>query len=373
MVKKERDPNSKRKLNYQGPLPPETEKALVQVLLDKRLSGVRFKNICDTHPDLFGEPGSQLRLRVQKRRNYLRTSSEGLVSAVNPFSPVKAERDSNENLLASQPAQARIPDHFASPPAASRSTFPALLTPSPIAIARTRTTIMAPQGTTSSGNDPTTTFTLHIDHPWKNPFGMLVVKGTEVEESNTVIDKLTILKPIFDYSDFDKKMFKGRLCHDGGGMIITEPTLPGYIWQDPKSIQMLIDEADSIAAVCQPSYRTFKTIRTDMKKDRTTRTRDIVYRFPTGMTCNNEFFNSQNRRSSQLDLDCDMHIHKIEIGEDEELNTLYQFCPFIVWRVAIDGLGKQTTDDGDGGLGAATKAFAKLGIKKRGTAMDEDS
>lgn len=210
-------------------------------------------------------------------------------------------------------------------------------------------------------------FNLHIEHPWKNPFGMLVIKGTEVEEENTVIDKLTIMKPIFDVNDFEEKRYKGRLCSDGGGIIATEPTIPGYLLLDPKAIQLLVDDKHMIDNVCQPTFRTYKTIRTEMKKDASTRKKEVVYRFPPGVTCNNEFFNTTNRRSSQLELDTQLVMAQQLVGEDEEDNPIMNYCPFIVWRVSIDGLAKQTADEEDDGVSAAQKAFAKFGIKKKGT------
>ena len=278
MIKKGRDPDSKRKQNYQGSLPPATEKALVQSILDNRRTGIKFQTICDSSPDIFGLPGSKLRLRVQRRRNYLLTHPEGLVLAIAPLSPEKHGRDEEDLAPASPPA---APARQASPHASIKpSKFPALLTPSP-SVARTRSTVMSPR----DDNDDPISFLLYIEQPWKNPFGMIVIKGTEVEEANTVVDKLTIMKPIFDYTDFDKKLFKARLCNDGGGIIISEPTIPGYLWQNPTEIQLLVDDTEDVGNVCQPSFRTYKTIRTDMKKDRNTRTKDIVYRFPSGVTC----------------------------------------------------------------------------------------
>jgi hypothetical protein len=227
---------------------------------------------------------------------------------------------------------------------------------------------------TSDGD--ASSFLLHIDKPWNNPFGMLVVKGTEVEESNTVVDKLTIMKPIFDYGDYEKKMYSAKLCEDGGGIVVTEPTIPGYLWQNPKAIQMLVDDSFDEKGVCQPSFRTYKTIRTDMKKDRATRTKEIVYRFPRGVTCNNEFFNTENRRSSQLDLDTDIIMHKVAFGEDSDTGlSVHNFLLALVWKVAIDGEGKKTIVEDDAVKGTA-KMFAKLGLKKLGTNstnMDEEA
>lgn len=68
-------------------LPRATERALIQVLLDKEQRAVKFKSVCDKRTDLFGTPGSEFRVRVQKRREYLRNSNTALRFAVNEVFP----------------------------------------------------------------------------------------------------------------------------------------------------------------------------------------------------------------------------------------------------------------------------------------------
>jgi hypothetical protein len=205
----------------------------------------------------------------------------------------------------------------------------------------------------------------------RNPFGILTVIGNKVEEDKTVIDKLTIMKPIFDINDFEKKFHKARLTHDGKGLIATEPTIPTYLWSNPKAVLELVDEEHGS---CDATFQTFKTIRTDMKKKRDLRTHEVLYKFPPGTTCNNEFFNKVNRRSSNYELDTELIVFENEVGQTEDGDKIVQFCPFVVWRMAIDGPGKQTEDEDDQVLNGATKAFARLGLKtKAGTSrMDED-
>jgi hypothetical protein len=341
-------------------LPRATERALIQVLLDKEQRAVKFKSVCDKRTDLFGTPGSELRVRVQKRREYLRNSNTALRFAVNEAFPETKLQELASPSVKSERSEFRSP----SLDLASTSSPPTPRFSSPPPRRKNMAHLRGDDDDSVDGD--TETFTLDIEKPWRNPFGIMVIKGTEVEEENTVVDKLTIMKPIFDSKDFEDKLYKGRLCNDGGGIIVTEPTIPGYLWQHPKEIQLLVDEEDFVEKVCQPTFRTYKTHRTDMKKNVKTHTKEVIYRFPRGVTCNNEFFNKQNRRSSQLELDTEMVIKQDEIGEDSEGTVLYQFLPFLVWRVAIDGAGKQTADE-DEDVSAASKAFARLGIKKRGT------
>jgi hypothetical protein len=46
---------------------------------------------------------------------------------------------------------------------------------------------------------------------------------------------------------------------------VVEPTIPGYLWQNPTDIHTLVDD-DIIS--CQRTMQTYKTIRTDSKKNR---------------------------------------------------------------------------------------------------------
>jgi predicted RNA-binding protein with TRAM domain len=357
--------------NSRKPLPLATERALLEALLDTTQSAAKFKAVCDRNHQLFGSPSSDLRRRVQKRRQHFKANPAGLQKALKHL--VKAPKDSAPEQLSAagrppssseeeeqQDDESGVKDTPNKKPTSSISQ----VTPPSSNSSRhfRRMSHLRPKVTSGS------TYQLNIDEPWKNPFGILTIKGTKVVEENTVMDKLTIMKPIFDINDFEKNVFQGTLLEDGSGIIITEPTIPGYMWDNVNEIQKLID-ADS-TGVCEPSLLTFKTIRTDLKKHRELQTTQNTYLFPDGVTCNNEFFNKQTRRSSQLDLDTEMFVHGQKIGESEDGEAIIQYCSFIVFKLGIDGAGKQTEEADE--VRGVNKAFARLGIKTKGTkSMDE--
>jgi hypothetical protein len=362
-------------------LPDVTEKALLHVLVNKTEQSLKFKTICDRRPEVFGPPSSDLRRKVQKRRAYLISNPDVFQVAIRQL--IGEQRD----LSVPESSQTKCQQHAAISPSPSRSSVfvpdsyssNKRSTTTPSLKFNTNTTPLTspplPRNIMSHLDDEETgvTYQLHIEQFWKNPNGMLCIKGNEVVEDNTVLDKLSIMRPIFDMDDFDNKLYKACLTRDGDGIIITEPTIPGYLWKNPTKIQALVDlEADE---VCKKTELTYKTIRMDMKKNRQYRTQKCTYLFPHGTTCNNEHFNKKNRSSSKNDLDTEIYVYEVQIGTDEENNEdIVQFCPFIVWRMAINGEGKRTDDDDDGVRGAS-KALARLGIKvgeKKSNAMDED-
>jgi hypothetical protein len=63
-------------------LPEATERALLKVLLDKTKPQPKFKDICNNRPHLFGSRASELRRKVQHRRQYLLSNPDYLQLAV---------------------------------------------------------------------------------------------------------------------------------------------------------------------------------------------------------------------------------------------------------------------------------------------------
>lgn len=348
-------------------LPEESEKALLHVLVHKADNSLKFKSLCDRRPEVFGTPASDLRRKVQKRRDYLIAHPEVFQVAVQAIVKQDVEeqqhqekhRNNYSELISPSPVQSGFVaavDEDRRIIASRRRNPQAVITPLSPPLPRN---IMAHLDKASGP-----TYQLYIEQFWKNPNGMLAIRGNEVVQENTVVDKLSIMKPIFDMDDFDLKLYSARLNDGGTGIIVTEPTIPGYLWRNPTKIQELVDDG-APGGICKKTELTFKTIRIDMKKNREYRTHEVTYFFPNGVTCNNELFNgssTKGRRSDHFELDTEMFVYEVELGKDQDDNDIVQYCPFIVWRMAIDGAARQTEDDDDGVRGAS-KALARLGIK----------
>jgi hypothetical protein len=207
--------------------------------------------------------------------------------------------------------------------------------------------------------DPTgPRFQLYFDEFYSNPNGMLCIVGKEVVQDKTVLDKLTIMKPIWDMKDFDKKRYKARLSKHFNGVVITEPNIPNYFWKDPVEVQALVDCDER--EVCAKTELTYKTMKMHLKEHQEHITRDTLFLFPAGVTCSNEHFNKKNRGTTHL-LDVDVFMKDVVIGKGSDGQNLVQYSPFVVWKMSINGENKRTDDDDDG-ISGASKAFARLGI-----------
>ncbi len=359
-------------------LPKASEEALIKVLCDKTQSPVRFKSLCDRNPHLFGSPSSELRRSVQKRRQFLKANPTKLQKALEKLVIHHSKEDSTTPDIIDNPQAAEDDDDIDElsvtssstpyPPLPKVNRFPYTPTSSRLAVRATSSMAHLRESKTFAAG-VTPTYQLNFQEPWKNPNGMLTVVGHQVEVDNTVMDKLTIMKPIFDMKDYDKKHYKARLTQQGDGIIITEPTIPAYLWENPVEIQELVDD-DYV--LCEATLRTYKTIRTDMKKHKPqSLTQDITYLFPDSITCNNEFFNKLNRRNSQFELDMEMVVFQQELKEKDHRGHLaIEYLPFVVWKLAIDGPGKQTEDDDEENQGIS-KAFARLRVRGGTTASSD--
>ena len=340
-------------------LPEESEKALLNHLSDKKESISKFKSVCDRRPEVFGEQGSDLRRQVQKRRTYLVANPDQLLYAVKGIQdkerPIPDEyppSSSDLQFVSPSPSFVRVAEH-SSRRKVEEQVFSPLSPPVP-------QNIMAhlDKKQTSVG----ATYQLYIEKYMNNPFGMLCIRGNEVQVEKNMVDKLTILKPIFDMDDFDLKLYKAALTKGGTGIVVTEPTIPGYLWKNPVKIQELIDFDQKSS--CTKSELTYKFIRMDMKKNREHRTHEVIYYFPQDITCNNQHFNGSKKMGEKQELITEMFVFELEIGVDADKGNepIFQYCPFLCWKMAINGEDKQVDDDEDG-LRGATKALARLGIK----------
>jgi hypothetical protein len=341
-------------------LPPQTELELVRILLDtKALGTLSFKRLCDERVHIFGEKGSSLRKRVQKRREYLLKNRPALdlvagklLSPPPPVQPLventaeKSDLSSLHELTQVTPSpRCRTPKRqlFKSPPLKSPQER---LKP-----------IMA-----EAKKIPQVT--LSFNRPWAyHTGGIMAIKGVNYEDPVTrqVKDKLSIYKPIFDIEDMKAKRYAARISQDGGGIIVTEPSVPQFLWEDADGIQNLVDGKD-LCTVTRLSYRVHATRFAENNDIRTT---EVEYRLEDGITVNNEFFNQDSNNgppATPFLLEPKMVIQKRVLMTDKNGNDLIDFMPFVVWKMAIDGEDARTSVKKSSPTDCLTDAFAGLGI-----------
>lgn len=334
------------------PLPDLSEKALLHLLTNKVEHGLSFKKVCDQRRDVFGERSSQLRRKVQKRRAYLIQNPDILNEAVRKtfgdryvYKASSPERTTSAAVISSPPLVSPPPRTIVSPP--------------PIA--------MSTPSKKGSYKDPEDLkeVQMYFDSDfYKNENGLFVILGKEVVEDNTVMDRLTVLKPIWDLIDFDRGRYKARLTNDCGGIIIQEPIFASWMWNNPRKVMDLIDAEEEEA--CARTELAYKTMKTRVNEKREYRIKETLYRFPEGITCNTDHFNKKNRGSSSLLLDCNIHIFEHTVGKTDENRDIIMYCPFVCWKMAVDGEGRRTAED-DEEVTATAAALSRIGFTLSGT------
>jgi hypothetical protein len=202
---------------------------------------------------------------------------------------------------------------------------------------------------------------LYIDDWWKNPEGMHLTVVPEIDVDKTLVTKLEIKKAIFDAND--KKVYKARLATDGSGIIVTEPVQVGWMWRHPTQVQALID---SPAPTCERTLKKYKTYSVDYKKNTSKQIKEVFYRFADNFTVNNNFFNGTKTGRTMLDLETTFKIAQVPFVQDKQ--KYVQLCPFVVWKVAIDGNDKAHEEDS--GIKKLTSVFGNMTIQ--GTVIDDD-
>jgi hypothetical protein len=335
-------------------LPLEIEEELVRCIVDKTLSKVSFKKICDERK-IFGPAGSELRKRVQKRREYLLQNPVALHSLAKK---ILGHTFLTPPIVFNSPSPKKLSD--------PRELFPLV---TPLTERRPQPQLESPPRTRimpeDEGDIPT--FRLNFDHPWKSPCnGMFAVKGVQWEDPRTmqVVDKLSLYKPIYDIKDFQEGRYSARLSSDGTGIYCVEPTIPHFLWtsKDRTSIQAIVDGGD----VCNVTDKSYKITTTRLQENKEFRTTEVYYAFPKGVTCNNEHFNKDDKGMSPpnpFHLLTKMHLQQRVIGTSTDSgDDIYDFMPFVVWKVAIDGLDARTQPKKDGKDNGLSDALKSLGI-----------
>jgi hypothetical protein len=371
----ENDSNSPNRPKNYAKLPDEVERELIDTILDITDIRIPFKRICDERKHIFGARGSELRKRVQKRREYLinnpavlkqlaRYRPKKTSSRLAPVSPVP------DSSIEEQTQQ----DSFMqSPPSSSRRTRPSSPPRSSSSLSRRNTTMSDDQDDSKMEN------TLNFEVPWLGPCnGMIAVRGLQWEDPVTmqVVDKLSLYKPIFDIKDFQAGRYGARLSQNGDGIFITEPVVANFLWAPEESgqssIQSIVD--GGTANVCKVTEKSYKITTTRIKENKEYCVHEIFYKFPHKVTCNNEFFNNDSSGappSTPYKLVTKMHLQKRKMGVDSNGNAVVDFMPFVSWRMAIDGVDARTRPKQESSDNGLSDALGALGISLGTTGMEE--
>jgi hypothetical protein len=175
-------------------------------------------------------------------------------------------------------------------------------------------------------------YQMNTDNPECNQGGLVPVIGREVEFNKTIVSKLTIYLPITDLRDFtEKQRFKASLLENFDGVRITMPTMPSYLMQ-AEDIESL--HAQEGTNKCWPTERSHKVLGVALEANESQQTKQVTYRFPDGMTCNNKLFNDDV--GDDYKLAANLRFKEVIIGKGAGGVDVKQLCPLVFWQIAID-------------------------------------
>jgi hypothetical protein len=124
----------------------------------------------------------------------------------------------------------------------------------------------------------------------------------------------------------------------------------GWMWRQPKEVQELIDAP---GPACERTLKKYKMYSVEYKKTTSKQVKEVFYRFADDFTVNNCFFNGAKTGRNMLHLETDFRIVQVPFVEGKQ--KYMQLCPFVVWKVAIDGDDKAHEEEA--GLKKITSAF----------------
>jgi hypothetical protein len=236
--------------------------------------------------------------------------------------------------------------------------------------------------TNSTNDDGNYVIKIVFNEPWHCPLGNMFIRADRVNVGGRLVDKVRVLKPIFDVQDYKDKHYRARLTPNGDGIVFTDPTVPAFLRERDNCdhISNLVDKTKDangnfIGDYDEKTKECYEASATDMLDDDYKHV-ETIFRFPTGITCNNDFFNADSQGNNPTDV-CELKmrlkVDEKEIGRrvqtDQNGNQVdvvpvntYHF--FLVFEMAVDdanSTGRRTLQ--------ATKqyddvnsAFGNLGI-----------
>lgn len=206
--------------NHRSLLPDAIQLKLLWVIQDKELSARKFLRVCNDIKDtnglpLFGEAGSALRRSVQRERDYLLKNPKYLQRALSSFIDLPAETS-----IASAPSP-----YHSSRKSTDAALKPTILFPSPNPPCPTFNMSLSAGDSTNESSLPPVP--LVFNKPWETGYGIVCLMCRDVTVDGRVVDRVRIIKPIFDMRD--SKKYQARITVHGNGIIAEEPAAPHYL------------------------------------------------------------------------------------------------------------------------------------------------
>jgi hypothetical protein len=352
-------------------VPKEVDGTLLKLLLSPK-KNLPLSYLANQDTVTFGEPGSSQRKKVSNRLNYLKGIQQK--DCVQFLEIAKLHRVNFDGTLQEPTLLPSLP---ARPPTNRRLT---LTSPSSVSSSTigTRKESPAPPPASiimSSSSrhhhllkHPCFThdleFNLDFDKPEKNPFGIMVFRANAVEHDGQLIDKVTIMKPLYDPRD--RKSLKATLDEDGTGITYTELSSPSYLFKDADLIHETEKEHTTAGLACEKTCQAHQVAANSIQSKEELRLQRVRLNFPDEVSC--KIFTQADKKASKKGnkLKNNFRMVEVKIGESADCENLMWEAPYVVWVFVINSearhLKRQESEDSDDDFKISTKRMNKVSM-----------
>lgn len=173
---------------------------------------------------------------------------------------------------------------------------------------------------------------LNLLYPEQNN-GIFPIMANEVVVGTEKMSCLNIIVPLLDPRDLKKTHYSARLLQDYSGIIITQPTVPFFIYNSMKEMYD-INKRDT----CAQTKLQHDVVGTAICEDTSRQTKTTVWKFPPGMTCTNEYFNEDVRTKTATMYDLKTYskfVYQTHVVDIKLSKTLKWYAPYLVWKLYV--------------------------------------
>lgn len=152
--------------------------------------------------------------------------------------------------------------------------------------------------------------------PENHPDGILCLRINNDSAGNRLVDTYVIYCVMTDPRDFQD--YKAWLLPDGSGIKIRKPKLPSFFLQD---IPLFYEKESAISSTTRMSEVHAMVANNIVTGGPSRQTRQITLYFPHGITCNNQYFNDNERKGDPISLETHpLMVSNVEEGTSENDN-----------------------------------------------------
>ena len=178
-----------------------------------------------------------------------------------------------------------------------------------------------------------------MDRPYANAYGLIpfYVSNCSVgANSDVLVDKIVLKLPFLDTDDFKEKRFDAKLQHDG--VLVTMPTVPLYLLDHD-----LVKKDYSKRAVSDESAKNAHLVLcTNLKLEPRRGVRKVLYKFPPGISCTNEYFNGGDTGDSLV---ANVFFGGKDTGKKvpKSGEAIYSINQYVEWQMFVQGTEKHVS------------------------------